>query len=329
MYFLGFLLCAAAIFFFGRKLSYYGDLLAERTGMGKAWTGLILMSAVSSLPELMVGISSVRVVGSADLALGDILGSCAFNLGLLSVMDLFMPEKKALLGQVSRHHILACSFGILLMALVGMGIFLEQDLLIVPSFGLTPLLFALLYFSAIRSLYAFQQSEPAAEHASETTVQLSLRQIVLRYSLFALLIIAAALALPPMVEQIAADMGLGHSFAGTLFLAASTSLPEIAVSLAAVRAGSADMAVGNLTGSNLFNVLILAIDDLFYTRGQLLKDASEQHLISVFFVMAMSAVAIAGFTFHKPTKKWLLSLDTLLIFLLYLLNMVFLYVHST
>jgi len=297
--------------------------------MGKAWTGLILMSAVTSLPELMVGISSVRVVGSADLALGDILGSCAFNLGLLSVMDLFMPEKKALLGQVSRHHILACSFGILLMALVGMGIFLEQDLLIVPSFGLTPLLFALLYFSAIRSLYAFQQSEPAAEHASETTVQLSLRQIVLRYSLFALLIIAAALALPPMVEQIAADMGLGHSFAGTLFLAASTSLPEIAVSLAAVRAGSADMAVGNLTGSNLFNVLILAIDDLFYTRGQLLKDASEQHLISVFFVMAMSAVAIAGFTFHKPTKKWLLSLDTLLIFLLYLLNMVFLYVHST
>ena len=329
MHYLGFLLCAAGIFFFGRKLSYYGDLLAERTGMGKAWTGLILMSAVTSLPEMMVGISSVRVVGSADLALGDILGSCAFNLGLLSVMDLFMPEKKALLGQVSRHHILACSFGILLMALVGMGIFLEQDLLIIPSFGLTPLLFALLYFSAMRSLYAFQQSEPVAEHAAEITVTLSLRQIVLRYSLFALLIIAAALALPPMVEHIAADMGLGHSFAGTLFLAASTSLPEIAVSLAAVRAGSADMAVGNLTGSNLFNVLILAIDDLFYTRGQLLKDASEQHLISVFFVMAMSAVAIAGFTFHRPTKKWLLSLDTFLIFLLYLLNMVLLYVHST
>lgn len=61
----GFIVCAAIIFIAGRKLSHYGDLLAELTGMGKAWIGLILMAAVTSLPELMVGISSVTIVGSA------------------------------------------------------------------------------------------------------------------------------------------------------------------------------------------------------------------------------------------------------------------------
>ena len=50
------------IFLAGRKLSHYGDLLAERTGLGKAWIGIILLATVTSLPELMVGISSSAIV---------------------------------------------------------------------------------------------------------------------------------------------------------------------------------------------------------------------------------------------------------------------------
>src|SRR5687767_7432549 len=76
---LGFLVCAAIIFLAGRKLSFYGERIAEKTGLGKAWIGLILMASVTSMPELMVGISSTAIVGSADLAVGDILGSCIFN----------------------------------------------------------------------------------------------------------------------------------------------------------------------------------------------------------------------------------------------------------
>lgn len=89
MYIAGFLVCAIIIFFAGKKLSFYGDLLADMIGMGKAFIGLILMSTVTSLPELMVGISSVSIVQSADLAMGDILGSCALNLSILSFMDVY------------------------------------------------------------------------------------------------------------------------------------------------------------------------------------------------------------------------------------------------
>ena len=90
----GFLLCAVIIFFAGKKLSRYGDMLSEKTGLSKGWVGLILMASVTSLPELMVGISSSAIVQSADLAVGDILGSRAFNLGILAMLDAFVPKRE-------------------------------------------------------------------------------------------------------------------------------------------------------------------------------------------------------------------------------------------
>lgn len=93
---LGFATCAVIIFFAGKKLSFYGDLIAEKSGLGKAWIGLILMASVTSLPELMVGASSSAIVASADLAVGDIVGSCSFNLAILAMLDLFVPNRQHL-----------------------------------------------------------------------------------------------------------------------------------------------------------------------------------------------------------------------------------------
>lgn len=323
---LGFAVCAAIIFFAGKKLSFYGDLLAELTGMGKAWIGFILMSTVTSLPELMVGISSVSIVGSADLAVGNIVGSCAFNLGILSLMDVFTPKNKPLFSQVSQSHILAASFGIILIVLVGLGLYLD-DIVISPSMGLISLSFGVIYLLSVRSIYNYQKINPAEEvaEAIEQSPEVTLRSVSLKYAGFALVIIATALVLPYFAENIAVHTGLGESFVGTLFLAVSTSLPEIAISMIAIRTGSADMAVGNLLGSNIFNVFILFFGDIFYTKGLLLKDASDANLISVFAVIIMTAVAIIGFIAPGRSKRIFLAWDTLAILLLYILNMILLY----
>ncbi|MDO8365965.1 MAG: hypothetical protein Q7T20_04145 [Saprospiraceae bacterium] len=322
----GFIICATIIFFAGKRLSYYGDQLADLTGMGKAWIGLILMSAVTSLPELMVGVSSAGILQSADLATGDILGSCAFNLGILSMMDIFTPKDRPLFSSVSKSHILAAAFGILLVAMAGLGLYLDVDMVITPFIGMTSISFGLVYIIAIKSIYNYQQSNPqVATEKHEKQGQMTLRQVALRYAFFALVIIVTAMALPFFAEKLAEHTGMGKSFVGTLFLAASTSLPEIAVSLAAVRMGSVDMAVGNLLGSNIFNIFILFLDDLFYTKGHLLKDASDANLVSVFFVIMMAGTAIIGFIFPSKQKKHLMALDTLVIFLLYVINMILLY----
>ncbi|MBL7808795.1 MAG: hypothetical protein JNN28_13325 [Saprospiraceae bacterium] len=214
----------------------------------------------------------------------------------------------------------------MLMAVTGLGLFLDKDYILTPSLGVTSLSFAVIYFLAVKMLYNYQQAHPDSENKEHDHTQgLSLRTVIIRYVGFALIIIAAALTLPYFAEHIAESTGLGKSFVGTLFLAISTSLPEIAVSIAAIRLGATDMAVGNLLGSNIFNIFILFLDDLFYTSGHLLKVASNANLSSVFFTLMMAAVAIVGLIFPSKEKKWLMGLDTFTIFLLYVLNIVLLY----
>ena len=327
----GFIICAIVIFFSGQKLSHYGDLLAEKTGLSKGWIGLILMASVTSLPELMVGISSSAIVQSADLATGDIIGSCAFNLGILAMLDVFIPRHKPLLGVASPNHMLNAGLGIILLSLVGLALFLPKDIIITPWIGLSSILFIIVYFISIKVIYKNEQkngntkSIPAGDAEKQDT---RISKIITGYIFFALIIIAAALALPYFADHLAEASGLGKSFVGTLFLAASTSLPEIAVSIASVRMGSIDMAVGNLLGSNIFNVLILAIDDLFYTKGFLLKDASDFHLISVLSTVMMSAVVIIGLSYRSQGKRYMLAMDAFIIFLIYIINLVLLY-HFT
>ncbi len=324
---IGFLACAIVIFYAGKKLSYYGDLIADLTGMGKAWIGLILMASVTSLPELMVGISSSAIVKSADLAVGDILGSCAFNLGILAMMDAFVPKNKPLLGSASQSHVLAAALGLILVTLAGVGLFFPDDLVITPGIGLTSISFMVIYLVAIRIIYQYSQKTKSEtkEECKNGEHRVNLKNAVGWYALYAIIIILAALFLPHFAEGIAEQTGLGKSFVGTLFLAISTSLPEIAVSIAAVRMGSVDLSIGNLLGSNIFNIFILFIDDIFYTQGHLLKDASDANIISVFSVILMSAIAIIGLTYRSTDKRYLLAWDAFTIFLLYVLNMVILY----
>ncbi|MBK9466365.1 MAG: hypothetical protein IPN56_16630 [Chitinophagaceae bacterium] len=126
LYILGFIACAGVIIYSGTKLSYYGDKIADLTGMGKVWVGLILMASVTSLPELITGISSVAIIKEPDLAAGDIFGSCIFNLLILSVLDARL--KKPLFSIVKSSHIVAAIFGIILLTVAGIAIYLSKEI---------------------------------------------------------------------------------------------------------------------------------------------------------------------------------------------------------
>ncbi len=328
----GFLLCASIIFYAGKNLSHYGNLLAEKTGLSRGWIGLILMASVTSMPELIVGISSSAFVQSPDLAVGDILGSCAFNLGLLAMLDAFVPKHQPLFGIASPSHMFNTGLSIILMVLVGFALFLPNDYAVTPWIGLSSIFFVLVYSVSIRVIYKNEKHQNPIGAGqgvnSGDTERKSLQKLIIIYAVYAFIIIVAALALPFLASHIADATGLGKSFVGTFFLAISTSLPEIAVSIAAVRMGSVDLSVGNLLGSNIFNVLILAVDDLFYTKGLILKDASEFHLISVFSTIMMAAVVIIGLSYRAKGKRYLLAWDSAAIFMIYFINLILLY-HFT
>jgi len=326
---LGFAVSVAIIIYSGTKLSFYGDKIADLTGMGKAWVGLILMASVTSLPELITGISAVAIVKAPDLAAGDIFGSCIFNLLILSVLDARI--KQPLFSMVKSSHIVAAIFGIILLMITGMAIFLSDEIpsvLWISSF--TFVLFGV-YLGSIWGIFKYEHAalieNPQATITHSATHAADLKKVIGGYALHALIVIVAAIFLPYFGEHIATYSGLGNSFFGTVFIAAATSLPELVVSLVALRMGSLDMAVGNLLGSNVFNICILGIDDVFYQEGPLFYAISPDHLISVFVTIIMTAVVGLGLLF-RPKKKqlWLLSLDTFIIVLLYMALMIYLFI---
>jgi cation:H+ antiporter len=246
-----------------------------------------------------------------------------------------MPARTPLFSVASPSHVLAAALGIILLALVGVALVDPSGTRLTPWIGISSLLFIGVYLGSIRLLYLHARhagsdgpGQPTVEagtsSARASLLALSTRQVALRYALYAVVVVAAATLLPPLAQRISVATGLQESFVGTLLLAASTSLPEIAVSIAAVRMGAIDLAVGNILGSNLFNILILAVGDMTYTRGVLLRDAANIHMVSVFSTIAMSAIAIIGLTYKVRGKRFFLAWDAALIIGVYLANLMLL-----
>ena len=108
-----FLACSGLIAIAGFWLARYGDVIAEKTQLGGTWIGVILVATVTSLPELVTGISSVTLADAPDIAVGDVLGSCVFNLALVAVLD-FLHRETPIYRTASHGHILSAGFSIML-----------------------------------------------------------------------------------------------------------------------------------------------------------------------------------------------------------------------
>ncbi len=316
----GFLVCAALITLSGTQLSKQGNRLAELTGLSKAWIGLILMATVTSLPELVTGLSSVVVVKAPDLAVGNVVGSCTFNLLILSLLDLML--KKPITSLVKTSHVVAGAFSIILLACVAVAILLATDTPAILWFSPFSLLLLAIYVAAIRGIFLFEKSNVLTEDAGGVSGggdKNGLKRVLSIYSIHALIVTIAALFLPYFGEKIAQETGLSDSFFGTVFLAITTSLPELVVSVSALRMGSLDMAMGNLLGSNVFNIAVLALLDLFYIEGSLYSEISGTHSLSILASIIMTAVVAVGLVTRPEKKTWRLGMDTWIILIIYVL----------
>jgi cation:H+ antiporter len=303
---------ALVIVFAGVRLARYGDVIGEKSGLGRSWIGVVLLAATTSLPELFTGFGATALASLPDIALGDVLGSCMFNLLILSLMDAVQPEPIS--ARAHQGHALSIGFGLLLIGVAGLGLTADHRLPALGWIGLYSPLLIVLYFVAMRVLFTHEQQRRARE-TREVAEELqyagtSLRSAVVHYGVAAAVVVAAALWLPQLGAELARQTGLGQAFVGSLFIAITTSLPEIVVSLAAVRIGALDLGIGNVLGSNLFNLLILGLDDLFYRQGPLMADASPVHGVSVAAIVVMNALFLIGLTHKVMTKRFVVAWDT-------------------
>jgi len=325
-YLAGFIIASIVTVISGLQLSKYGDMIADMKGWGKMFVGILLMASITSLPEVITGISAVVVVDAPDLAVGDIVGSCAFNILIISIMDLFYDGKRPLTSAAQVGHVLSAALGIILLCIVALAIVLPSVFGNVGWVGGYSFVFLALYIIIMRIIYLYD-TKHIAESATPPSYLLTLRQAIIRYAVAASFLIAAAMTLPYFGEHLAEASGLGQSFFGTLFIAISTSLPEIAVCIGAVRMGTIDMAIGNVFGSNIFNIATLALIDVAYTKGPIFSHTHPNHILPTVATIIITAIGISGIV-YKPGKKWKLAIDTGLILLVYVWLVFVLYTNK-
>jgi len=307
-----FALVAAVIVVAGVQLARYGDVIGEKSGLGRSWIGMVLLAATTSLPELFTGFGATALTPLPDIAVGDVLGSCMFNLLILSLMDAIQPDRIS--ARAHQGHALAIGFGLALVAVAGIGLVGAAYWPAIGWMGPNALVLIGLYFVAMRMMFTHELQRRASTTLPETSAlgapDVSLRTALIRYGVAALAVVGAALYLPSLGGALARETGLGEAFVGSLFIALTTSLPEIVVSIAAVRMGALDLGIGNVLGSNLFNLLILGLDDVFYAPGPLLQAVDSSHVVSVMAIVLMNAFFLVGLTQQVLLKRFRVAWDT-------------------
>ena len=326
---LKFVFCVLVIFFSGRAVARYGDIIARRTGLGGVWIGVVLLALVTSLPEVFTGISAVTLVGAPDLTIGNLFGANAFNLLNLALLDI-VYRNGSLLGAVSPVHRLTgwLSMALVLVAAVSIFISSRFSALGIGWIGWYTPIIILLYLVFMWRIFRSQQRQPSPQatdlRAKPDYGEIPMDRVYLYFAIAAAFIIGVGTWLAIIGEEIATVTGWGESFVGSLLIGFSTTLPEITVSFAAMRMGALDMAVANMIGSNLFNMTIIPIDDLLYLQGPVLALVSVNHLLTASMVVVMTGIFIAGLRF-KPRRFLRLSWCSLALVALFLLQAYFSY----
>jgi cation:H+ antiporter len=313
--------CSAVVVATGIRLSRYGDVIAHRTGLGGMWIGVLVMSAVTSLPELVSGASAIVLFQAPEIAVGDVAGSCLFNLAILAFLDFRHPMP--LSARIHQGHILVAGFGLVQLGLAALAILAGTRGLAIGWIGVESLLFLAVHLLAIRMMFTAERmrllSLPAIESGPvRAAAPTTLRVAIALYAVNAVLLMGAAGALSGLAKQLAQITGLAEGFVGSLFLAGATSMPEVVVSVAAARIGAVDLAVGNLFGSNVFNVAILGLDDALFLPGPLLSSVSRVHLVALVSAILMTAIAIIGVTYRAQRKRFRLSWEAAAMLAVYL-----------
>ena len=319
---LQFLALSLVIVAAGTWLARSAGQLSEVTRLGHSFGGLVLLAGATSLPELSVGWSAVHL-GADDLAVGGLIGSSLFNLLILAVLDLLTRTRGQMLSRTAAAHTISAIASILLTAIILVFLQLKTGWV---WWGIGPgsVIVVLGYLFTLRLVYFDQQWALSESEAEPTPKARDWRPITAAYIAGAAIVFFVAPLVTSTAEHLAEQSGLGHTFFGTAFLSAVTSLPEAVTTLAAIRMGQTDLAVGNIFGSNAFNMVLIGVIDAA-SPTPLLTVAAPAHSITATAAILVTAVTSLGLLYRAERRWWIIEPDALLVIFLVLASLAVVY----
>ena len=325
MMWIEFFISAGLLVVAATKLAEFGDVIALQTGLGRLFIGTILLAGATSLPEFLTAINSFQQ-GSVNLAVGNLFGSNMFNMFMLAILDISFHNQRILRVIYRRHALTGVSAAILITLTL---LFMVANLdLKVGWLGLDSLLLILGYVGLV---YIIRKNAGISAAIEDDTPDETTPGLITGLFGFGLAVALLVIVSPWLVEsslKIADATGLSNGFVGTTLVGITTSLPEMVTTIAAVRIGAYDLAVGNLFGSNMFNVFALGVSDLFYTQGRLIGAIDPVFMLAGLVGLVMTLFGMFGNLARLERRFWLFELDGWLLFVMYWLGLFLVYIKG-
>lgn len=259
--------------------------IAAKMGIPQLVIGLTIVAMGTSAPEAAVSLSAA-FKGAADITIGNIVGSNIMNvLIILGISAVITPLKVA--KSTIRYEI---PFMILITVLL---MVLGMSGTITFANGIILWIFFIAYFVYLAVLTKKQANGPEME-AEEEVKDIAIPKALLLVAIGLILIIAGSNVAVDAATELARTFGLSERFIGLTIVALGTSLPELVTSVLAARKGNADIAIGNIVGSNLFNMLFVV-----GTSSLIIPIPFAQAFVTDFAVAAGAAVLLWICCFRK------------------------------
>lgn len=324
MVWIQFVLTSAIIVFAAVKLSTYGDIISVRTRLSGMFVGTLLLAGATSLPELLSSVNAVYL-GVPGMAAGSMFGSNMFNMLMLAILDLIYQNAR-ILRRVAMNHALTASLASLL---IGAAVFfvLADIELSIGWMGVDSLVIILVYVGGMR-LIQTQGGPPPTDIEVDDHKIPSLKRASAGFVIATVVLVVVVPFLVDSAAEIGEITGLSTGFIGATLLALVTSLPELVATISAVKMGAYDLAVGNLFGSNFFNMLAFGLTDIFYLQGRFIDLVDPNFALIGLLGLLLTSMGLIGNLLRVERRIGFLEFDALLILIGYFAGMWFLYMRG-
>lgn len=282
-----FLFLAGLTVFLSFRLSYYADLLNKTTNISGVFIGGILLAGITSLPELVTCLSSI-FLNNPYLAIGDILGSNFFNIAMMCFFDILFIKTMFYNYTKNRYYLI---YVLLILNYFIMYLFMGGTFnLEIFNIGLPSFIIIITYIFYLKN---------AKEEETKKEVKTTKEHVLLKFFLVGLFMVIVSILLTLVVNLIAGkNPNVASSFIGAILLGITTSMPEVITFIALIKMKSFDLALSDIIGSNLFNLLILAIGDIFLKNKEIYYFVDKESMFLLIFGFILTILS-----FYQNNRK--------------------------